>query len=59
MYPEVTIKHSWANEDLWQGCGSKTYRGGEMIDYEDPYDDMNHLETAASIWGNSLEDYRL
>ena len=59
MYPEVTIKHSWANEDLWQSCGSKTYRGGEMIDYENPYDDMNHLETAASIWDSSLEDYGL
>ena len=59
MYPEVTIKHRWANEDLWQGCGSQTYRGGEMIDHDYPETDMEHLETAASIWDSSLEDYGL
>lgn len=25
MYPEVAIRHMWANEDLWQDCGSRTY----------------------------------
>lgn len=59
MYPEVSIKHSWANEDLWQYCGSKTYLGGEIIDYDDPETDMEHLEFAASVWGSSLEDYGL
>ncbi|MBO5248662.1 MAG: hypothetical protein J6B54_05175 [Clostridia bacterium] len=59
MYPEVTIKHRWANEDLWQGCGSQTYLGGEMIDHDYPETDMEHLEIAASIWDSSLEDYGL
>ena len=59
MYPDVTIKHSYANEDLWQSCGSQTYLGGEMIDYDYPETDTEQLETAASIWGNSLEDYDL
>ena len=59
MYPDVTIKHSYANEDLWQSCGSQTYLGGEMIDYDYPETDTEQLETAASIWGNSLEDYGL
>lgn len=59
MYPEVTIKHRWANEDLWQGCGSQTYLGGEMIDHDYPETDKEQLETAASIWDSSLEDYGL
>ena len=56
-YPEVTIKHRWANEDLWQGCGSQTYLGDEMIDHDYPETDKEQLETAASIWDSSLEDY--
>ncbi len=59
MYPEVTITHRWANEDLWQGCGSQTYLGGEMIDHDYPETDKEQLETAASIWDSSLEDYGL
>ncbi len=59
MYPEVTIKHRWANEDLWQGCGSQTFLGGEMIDYDYPETDIEQLETVASIWGSTLEDYGL
>ena len=60
LYPEVSIKHMWANEDLWQDCGSRTYLGGEMIDYDEPSNDKEHLEAAASIWGYDLkEDYGL
>lgn len=56
MYPEVIIKHKWANEDLWQSCGSQTYLGGEMIDFDYPNTEKEHLETAASIWGIDLEE---
>jgi len=48
----------WANEDLWQDCGSRTYLGGEMVDYDEPSSDKEQLEAAASIWGYDLkEDY--
>lgn len=57
MYPEVTIKHQWANEDLMQDCGSMTYLNGKMIDCVTPETDMEHLEMAASIWECDLEDY--
>ena len=50
MYPEVTIKHRWANEDLWQGCGSQTYLGGEMIDEDYPESDREQLARAAFSW---------
>ena len=59
MYPEVSIKHSWANEDLWQGCGSQTYLGGEMVDYDYPETEKENLEVGASIWGYDLEEYDL
>ena len=59
MYPEVTIKHCWANEDLYQSCGSQTFLGGEMIDHDYPEADKEQLETAASIWGYTLKDYGL
>ena len=58
MYPDVSIRHMWANEDLWQDCGSRTYLGGEMVDYDEPSSDKEQLEAAASIWGYDLkEDY--
>ena len=60
MYPDVAMKHSWANEDLYQSCGSETYLDGVMIDHDYPDNtDMEHLEAAVSIWGSTLEDYDL
>ena len=59
MYPEVTIKHVWANEDSWQSCGSRTYLSGEMIDYDYPQTEKEQLEAAAYIWGYDLSEYGL
>lgn len=59
MYPEVTIKHLWANEDLWQDCGSRTYLGGEVIDCDYPETDIEQIEASTSIWGSTPEDYGL
>ncbi len=56
MYPEVTIKHGWANEDLWQDCGRQVYLSGEMIDFDYPRTVIEQLEMAASIWDISLKE---
>lgn len=59
MYPDVTMMHQWANEDITQSCGSHTYLDGVMIDHEYPETDKEHLEVASGIWGYPLEDYDL
>lgn len=59
MYPDVTMKHQWANEDISQSCGSHTYLGGEMIDHDYPETDKEQYEMNAGIWGSTVEDYGL
>lgn len=59
MYPDVAINHRWANEDLWQGCGSTTYLAGELIDEEVPESEKEQVEMAASIWDYDLEEIGL
>ena len=56
MYPEVTIRHQWANEDYSQQCGSRTYRNGEIIDFDIPHGNVETIRTAAEIWGCDLEE---
>ncbi len=56
MYPDVAISHSWANEDLWQSCGSQIYLAGEIAEIEMPETQREHIEMAAKIWGCDLED---
>lgn len=55
LYPDVVVRHNWANEDFYQNCGSNTYLNGEIIDFEYPETDKEHLELAASIWEYDLE----
>ena len=31
-YPDITIEHEWANEDLGEGCGRRVYENGEEIE---------------------------
>ena len=59
MYPDVTITHEWANEDIWQSCGIRTYLGGEIIDEIIPETDKEQIETATSLWGCEPIDYGL
>ena len=56
MYPEVTIHHRWANEDYTQQCGSRTYLGGEEIDWDIPNTNRGTIEMAAEIWEVDLEE---
>ena len=31
-YPEITFEHEWADEDIGQNCGRRSYQNGEIID---------------------------
>ena len=32
MYPEATIEHWWADEDMGSNDGYRVYRGGEIVE---------------------------
>ena len=59
MYPDVAITHEWANEDIWQSCGSRTYLDGKIVEEIIPETDKEQIETATSLWGCEPIDYSL
>lgn len=58
MYPDVTISHRWADEDLGCNCGERDYRNGE-ITHE--YSDIGYSDKKQSCvpWlGNRSECHK-
>ena len=54
MYPEATIEHWWADEDMGSNDGYRVYRGGEIVE-GDYYDSCSNeaYETYIKCWGES------
>lgn len=54
MYPDVTIEHWWADEDMGSNDGYRVYRGGSIVegDYCDSCSSEAY-ETYAYCWGES------
>ena len=49
-YPDITIEHEWANEDLGEGCGRRVYENGDEIEEYYPKGEVESVEYAASVW---------
>lgn len=54
MYPEATIEHWWADEDMGSNDGRRVYRGGKIVegDYCDTCSNEAY-ETYMECWGES------
>jgi hypothetical protein len=54
MYPEATIEHWWADEDIGNNSGYRVYQGGHIIegDYND-FCSSAAYETYVKCWGES------
>lgn len=54
MYPEATIEHWWADEDMGNNDGYRVYRGGKIVegDYHDSCSNEAY-ETYIKCWGES------
>lgn len=54
IYPEATIEHWWADEDMGSNDGYRVYRGGEIVegDYHDSCSNEAY-ETYIKCWGES------
>lgn len=56
MFPDVTINHKWADEDLGNNCGALEYLDGEVISDRMDMGDKEALEFACETWGYDLAD---
>lgn len=54
MYPETTIEHWWADENMGNNDGYRAYRGGQIVDgdYCDSYSNEAY-EVYIKCWGES------
>ena len=50
MYPEVTMRHAWANEDLSADAGELYYEGGQRVDGHVPVSEEETRRMAINIW---------
>lgn len=55
MFPDVTIRHGWADENLGANCGVRTYLDGDVIHEYIP-EGKEALEFSADTWGCDLGD---
>ena len=59
MFPDVSINHKWADEDIGQNCGEREYFNGEEISCKFPENDKEALEFAMETWGYDMEDFNI
>ena len=57
-FPDVTISHQWADEDMGYNCGKRVYLGKAIIE-EDIPEGKAALEFAAEVWDTDLADIGL
>ena len=55
-YPDVHIRHEWADEDLGRNCGTREYEDGEITMEYLPADIQSGLRLALCVWGYEPED---
>lgn len=59
MYPEINIKHEWADEDIGMNCGRYCYSKGERVEKYIPESQKERLEFAAAVMQVDLKEYEL
>lgn len=50
MFPDVTITHKWADEDIGNNCGECVYADGVCVSEYYPDGDVESVNFACSIW---------
>ena len=56
MYPDITMVHKWADEDIGSNCGMRAYLGGEINDEFFPTDGKEAVEYACEVWGYDAKE---
>lgn len=58
LFPSVTLKHQWADEDIGMNCGEQSYLNGEIIDWFAP-EGVEATEFALKLWDYDPTDLGL
>ena len=59
-YPDLDFTHRWADEDIGNNCGRKTYENGECTDTYYPEERIESVEFACKVHGyDSMQDLGL
>lgn len=50
MFPDIRLEHEWADEDIGQNCGRRSYQNGERIEEYFPESEAEAVEFACKLW---------
>lgn len=50
MFLEIELEHEWADEDIGQNCGRRSYKDGERIEEYYPESETEAIEFACRAW---------
>lgn len=59
MFPDVTITHKWADEDIGMNCGEHEYADGVRVSEYYPEGDVESLDFACAVWDYAPEEIGL
>lgn len=59
MFPEIELRHQWADEDIGYNCGQHRYFGGERTDEYYPESEFDRIRFAAEVIEVDPEEYGL
>lgn len=51
MHPDIEFEHKWADEDIGQNCGSRTYKNGIIAEEYCPGSNKEAIEFACAVKG--------
>ena len=56
MYPDITMEHRWADENLGYNCGMRTYKAGQFDEDYQPGFSKESQEFAADVLDEDLAE---
>ena len=59
MYPEITMHHFWAEDNVGHNCGERSYRAGSVIEEFKPEPGVQAVDYACKIMGTTPADHCL
>lgn len=59
MYPDITMRHQWADDNVGYNCGERTYKGGQVLDEYFPDYGKRAVDYACEVMGTKPEDHYL
>ena len=59
MYPDITMRHQWADDNVGHNCGERVYKAGSVIEEFKPEPGVKAVDYACKIMGTTPADHCL